>query len=83
MAATAAELEQQRQRDEVLAKLKRERAEVSTRLAAVESKLVEAENADFIERLGKMQVSEMTVKEKSELVSRLGLEGFERLLGVR
>jgi hypothetical protein len=41
------------------------------------------EPADFIERLGRMKVQEMTLREKSELVTRLGFRGFMELLGVR
>ena len=41
------------------------------------------EPADFIERLGRMKVQGMTLREKSELVTRLGFRGFMELLGVR
>jgi hypothetical protein len=81
--ATVEQSEQQQARDAALAELKRQRGEAAARLAKLDDKLKEAENADFIERLGRMKVSEMTTREKSELVSRLGLDGFLGLLGAR
>jgi hypothetical protein len=83
MAATVEELEAAKAREEEKARLLKVRNEAAARLAAAEAKLAQAENVDFIERLGRMQISEMTAREKSEIVSRLGLEGFEKLLGVR
>jgi hypothetical protein len=55
----------------------------AARLAQLDTKLAQAENADFSERLGRMKVQEMTLREKSELVTRLGFRGFMELLGVR
>jgi hypothetical protein len=83
MTTTVSELEAAKARDEALTKLKVERAAAAARLAELDGKLAEAENADFIERLGRMKVSEMTTREKSELVTRLGLDGFLKLLDAR
>jgi hypothetical protein len=55
--ATVEELEAAKAREEVKAKLQKERNEAAAGLEAAEAKLKAAENADFIERLGKMQVS--------------------------
>jgi hypothetical protein len=83
MAETATELEAERRRAEAIGKLNKERGEAAARLAALDTKLSQAENADFLERLGRMKVHEMTLREKSEIVSRLGLDGFLELLGAR
>jgi hypothetical protein len=81
--ATVTDQREQAERDAAREELMRQRAVKAAELQKLDDKLAQVSDADFMARLGRMQVSEMTVKEKSELVSRLGLAGFEKLLGVR
>jgi hypothetical protein len=83
MAMTIDEQERQREHAAVLAELRRRRAEVAGKLAKIDAKIGQLGDANFRERLGSRKVSEMTVKEKAEVVDKVGFEGFAELLGVR
>jgi hypothetical protein len=76
-------IEQQREADErgaAIRELKRQRAEAATRLAQLDAKLEQMTDADFAERLAKVPLSGMTLRERSETAARLGPERFERLV---
>jgi hypothetical protein len=77
---TVGELERQREHEAAVAKLKVERAQVATRLAAIEQQLAQVGDADFAARLGSTPVASMTLREKAETVNRLGYAGFRDLL---
>jgi hypothetical protein len=83
MAMTIDEAVRQREHELVLAELVRQQAETAGKLAKIDAQISQLGDANFRERLGSRKVSEMTTKEKAEVVNRLGLDGFLELLGTR
>jgi hypothetical protein len=83
MAQTIDEQERHREHEAALAELVRQRAEVAGRLTKIDEKIGQLGDANFRERLGSRKISQMTTKEKVEVVNKVGFEGFAELLGVR
>jgi hypothetical protein len=83
MAMTVEDLERARAKLDALSELRAERAEAASRLAELESALAVAESSDFKERLGSRPLKEMTLRERSELVARIGYVRFRELVGGR
>jgi hypothetical protein len=83
MAMTIDEQERQRAHAAAMAELVRQRAEAVGKLARLDEKISQLSDTNFRERLGSRKVSEMTTKEKVEVVNKVRLGGFLELLGAR
>jgi hypothetical protein len=81
--ATIEEAERAREHAAVMAELHRQRAKAAGKLARIDEKIGQLSDANFRERLGSRKVSEMTTKEKVEVVNKVRLGGFLELLGAR
>ena len=77
---TIEDLERQREHAASLAELRRQRAEIAGRLAKIDEKIGALDEASFRERLGSVPISAMSTREKSEVVARIGSDGFEALV---
>jgi hypothetical protein len=69
---TINEAEAERQRREVIALLEQDRAKKAAALAEVDAKLAVAKDGDFRARLGDRKRSQMSTKEKTEVIRKLG-----------
>jgi hypothetical protein len=76
-------IEQQRaeaERAAALAELKRQRAVKAAELQRIDDKLAQVRDHDFMSRLGALELKSMSVKQRSEVVARIGYEKFRDLL---
>ena len=71
------------ERSKLIAQLRETRAKRLAELARADEALAAAEDADFHARLGQTELKGMGIKEKAEVVSRIGYERFRALLGAR
>ena len=72
MAANLNEQAAQTERDRLIAQLEADRAKKAEALAAADAKLQAAQDGDFKARLGERRRSEMSRKEKVEVIAKLG-----------
>jgi hypothetical protein len=79
MAGTINEAEAQRERAKGLAELKRQRDEVAAKLAEKDAQIAQVEDHDFKARLGDLKQSQMSTKQKSEAIARLGAKEYPAL----
>jgi hypothetical protein len=76
-------IEQQREADErnrMIEQLRAQRAAKAAELQAIDTKLEQVTDADFMSRVGQADLKTLSVRERSEIVSRLGPQEFERLV---
>ena len=62
--------------------LRVQRPKKAAELEALDGKLQAATDADFMSRVGSADLKTLTLRERSEIVSKIGYEKFKALLGV-
>ena len=80
MAQTLDKQAEEKERKAAIEQLRTKRSELANKLSALDDSIEQMENNDFKARLGNVQLSKMTIKQKSEVVDRLGLDAFLGLL---
>jgi hypothetical protein len=81
--ATISGQNEQDERAQAIAQLKSRQAAKQAELARIDEALAAAEDHDFHARLGREQIKTLDVRQKSEIVSRLGSQKFLELIGAR
>jgi hypothetical protein len=76
MATNLVEQREQEQRDAALAQLRRQRGAKAGELAKLDASIAQLSDADFVARIGSLRRREMTPKQKSEAISRLGSQKY-------
>jgi hypothetical protein len=78
-----ATIEQQREQDErnaMIEQLRAARASKAAELARIDEKLAAATDADFMARVGTADLKTLSVRERSEIVSKIGPDRFAELV---
>jgi hypothetical protein len=78
--ATIEAIREQDERDAAMAELLRKRAVKAAELQKLDEQLAEVRDHDFVARLGALELKSMSVKQRSEVVSRIGYERFRDLV---
>ena len=80
MAATIEAMRKADERNAMIAELKRQRGEAAAKLQAIDTKIEQATDADFMANLGRKELATMTLRERSMVAAKLGPERFEALI---
>ena len=78
--ATVSELEAAKAKAAALEQALKNRDLALQRYTAAEADVKRLEDADFAERLANVPLSAMSLRERSEVASKLGAEAFEKLV---
>jgi flagellar motility protein MotE (MotC chaperone) len=70
---------EQRERDRILNELRSQRAAKASELEKLDQKIENLSDADFKQRLGDRSRSQMSVKERSEVVAKVGVSEYLQL----
>jgi hypothetical protein len=70
---------EQRERDRILNELRSQRAAKASELEKLDQKIENLSDADFKQRLGDRPRSQMSVKERSEVVAKVGVSEYLQL----
>jgi hypothetical protein len=83
MAQTIEQMREQDERNRLIEQLRAARSKKAQELEAIDTKLEQVSDADFMARVGSADLRTLTTREKAEIVAKLGPEKFAELVTCR